>query len=81
MTSNPSFSSALKVAVTALCSVGIVTRCVPLCARDIAVPRMARLFDSVAPEVHISRSRAQFSNAATLSLALATNAADLRPAL
>ncbi|MCY1548090.1 hypothetical protein D9M68_841780 [compost metagenome] len=47
---------------TALCSVATVIRCLPLPRWKCAVPLMARLLDSVAPEVQtISRGSALIS--------------------
>jgi hypothetical protein len=56
VTSQPSCSRYFIGSSTALCSVAQVIRCLPLSRYMRAAPRIARLFDSVAPEVNtISR--------------------------
>ena len=60
VTSQPSRANRLNGSSTALCSLAAVTRCLPREVEACATPLMARLFDSVAPEVKmISRGLAR----------------------
>ena len=64
---------------TALCSVFIVTMCLPFLALKCAAPLIARLSDSVAPEVQtISRGSAP-STSATSFLAFSTRSSACQP--
>ena len=79
LTSKPSRSSSRIVSSTALCSVFSVIRCRPRDWWKRAAPLIARLLDSVAPEVQtISRGSAPISEA-TCSRAISTASSAAQP--
>ena len=79
VTSNPSFSSCSNGLRTEECSIFVVMRCVPLSLFALAVPKIARLFASVAvPQKIISLAR-QFRILATVSRALSIAINDSLP--
>ncbi len=64
---------------TALCSVSTVTMCLPRFCRKLAAPLIARLSDSVAPEVKTISLPLPPMSAATCSRARSTAASAYQP--
>lgn len=72
VTLNPSFSSCLNGSVTEECSIFVVIKWLPLSLFALAVPKIARLFASVAVPQKITSLDRQFRNFAIVSRASST---------